>query len=216
MKYYLSDTPLRLREFGRNVQSMVEYALNIEDRAHRTKVAHEIVRIMYNLNPELKELPDYKQKLWDAIHIISDFRLDVDAPYAAPTPEQTQLHLGERMEYYRGKPRYKQYGKSVELMIEKASAMEEGPKRDAYIDLIASTMRQFLFNAGREDTPDEVVAGHIRELSQNNIQVRVGDLNFSKLTQQSSQPSNQNTQNTRTRSKSKNKRNRPKRSKGRR
>lgn len=214
MKYYVSDTPLRLREFGRNVQAMVEHALTIEDRQHRSNVAHEIVRIMTTLNPDLREIPDYKQKLWDALHIISDFELDVDAPYDPPTREMTELHLGPRMEYHRDTPRYRQYGKSVELMIEKALDMEEGAKRDAYISQIANTMRQFLFNAGRGDAPDETVVEHIRELSKGKIRVKVEDLNLYKITNQSSQPSNQNTQYSRPKkSKAKSKRNRSKRNK---
>ena len=76
MRYNISETPLRLKEYGRNIQGMVEYANSIEDRNLRTEVAHEIIRIMSNLNPNLKEIPDYKQKLWDHIHMISDYTLE--------------------------------------------------------------------------------------------------------------------------------------------
>ncbi len=203
MKYYISDTPLRLREFGRNVQAMVEYAQTIEDDQWRTDVAHEIVRIMTNLNPSLKENPDYKQKLWDAIHIISDFDLDVDSPYEPPTREQTELHLGPRMDYYRGKPKYKQYGKGIELMVQKAIEMDEGPKRETYINLIVNTMRQFLFNSGRGDTPEETVIEHLRDMSGGKIRVKLEDLHLPKLSQHSTQPSNQNNQYSRPKSKPK-------------
>lgn len=192
MKYYTSESPLRLREFGRNVQSMVEYAQTIEDRDRRTQVAEQIIQIMINLQPELTENPDCEQKLWDVLHIISDFKLDVDAPYDPPTPESVISHASERLEYYRERPRYKQYGKNVELMIEKAKNFEEGPEREAYVNQIASTMKQFLRNANRDNVPDEVIAEHLRELSGNAIKVKADDLNFHKITTQGgSQPSNE-------------------------
>ncbi len=191
MKYYTSESPLRLREFGRNIQSMVEYALTIEDREKRTQVAEQIVKIVVSLQPQLAESSDYEQKLWDALHIISDFKLDVDAPFEPPTPESVIGHRTERMEYYRARSRYKQYGKNVEFMIKKAQTFEEGPERDAYIDLIASTMKQFLRNANKENTPDEVIAEHIRDLSDNAINVKAEDLNFHKITASGgSQPNN--------------------------
>jgi len=192
MQYYTSDSPLRLREFGRNIQSMVEYAQSIEDREQRTQVAEQIIQIMINLQPGLTENTDYKQKLWDALHIISDFDLDVESPYEPPTPESVMPHSSERLEYYRERPRYKQYGKNVELMIEKAKTFEEGPERQAYINHIASTMKQFLRNANRDNTPDEVIAEHIRELSGNAIKVKASDITFHKITTQGgSQPSNE-------------------------
>ncbi len=193
MKYYISDTPLKLREFGRNVQSMIEYAKTIEDKEKRTKIAHQIIRIMIDLNPSLKENADYEQKLWDALHVMADFELDVEAPFEVPDPEIVNKHKSEHMGYYRQRPRYRQYGKSVELMIQKAMTFEEGPKRTAYINMIASTMKQFLRNANKENTPDEVIAEHIRELSSNEINVKAEDLVFHRIIGGGgSQPNNTN------------------------
>ena len=77
MKYNISESPLKLREYGRNVQSMVEYAKKIEDRDRRSRVIKEIVRIMVNLHPEIKDQPDYEVKLWDHLFMIADFDLDM-------------------------------------------------------------------------------------------------------------------------------------------
>ena len=99
---------------------------------------------MGNLNPHLKEIPEYKQKLWDAIFIISEMKLEVDAPF--PMPEEPEpAHISrERLPYMKGKPRYKQYGRNVQLMIEKASQMEDDDTRKVYVNQIANTMQQFL------------------------------------------------------------------------
>ncbi len=133
MEYSLSDTPLTLREFGRNVQGLIEFAKGIEDPAKRNVVAKEIVRIMSCLNTSLKENPDYKQKLWDSLYIISDYDLDIEAPFPKP-PKPEDMAKEERMSYYKGKPKFRQYGWNVQLMINRAVEMEAGPVKDEYLN----------------------------------------------------------------------------------
>ena len=78
---------MNLPEYGRNIQKMVEYAIQIEDREERNKAARAIISIMGNLNPHLRDVTDFKHKLWDHLFIISDFKLDIDSPYEKPTRE---------------------------------------------------------------------------------------------------------------------------------
>lgn len=170
-----------LRGFGRNAQAMVAHALTIEDREKRTEVAKEIVRVLTNLNPDLRDVPEYKQKLWDAVYILSNWELDVDSPFPAP-PKPDDTDPFKRMDYYRERPRYRQYGKNIEFMINNAVEMEEGPKRTAYINLIASTMKQFLRNINREDTPEQVLADQINELSGHRLRLKGEELTLSKVT----------------------------------
>ena len=197
MKYKVSETPLTLKEYGRNIQSMVEYAKTVEDRDKRTRLAHEIVTIMSNLHPHLKEFPDYKQKLWDHLFVISDFELEVDSPYPIPAPEDlVTSRRDDRMEYYSGIPKFRQYGYNVELMIDIAVTMEEGPKKRDFINVIANTMKQFLRNIDRETTPENVIAEHIRELSKGAIQVEGKDLHIIKLAPAKSQQSHHKNHNS--------------------
>ena len=76
-----------LPEYGRNIQKMVEYTINLEDRDERNKAARSIISIMGNLNPHLRDVSDFKHKLWDHLAIMSDFKLDIDSPYETPVPE---------------------------------------------------------------------------------------------------------------------------------
>lgn len=176
MKYSISEAPLRLREYGRNIQALVEYAKTIEDKEQRSQTAHEIVRIMSNLNPALREIPDYKQKLWDHIFMIAEYDFDVDAPYPAPLPPDVEKETEKRLEYPRGVPRYRRYGWNVQLMIDEATRMEDGPIKDEYINIIANTMKMFLRNMDRESTPESVLAEHIRDMSNGKLEVRGEDL----------------------------------------
>lgn len=167
MKYYISETPLRLREYGRNIQSMVEYMKTIEDKEVRTAVAHEVVYFMTCLKPSIKENPDYKQMLWDYLYLIADGDLDVEAPYEKP--EHNPLHhpVGKRLPYPNEKPTYKAYGKNLELMAAKALEMEEGPIRDEYINMLASAVRMALGNNyDRSGTsPEAYIASQILRIS---------------------------------------------------
>jgi hypothetical protein len=176
MKYYISDTPLKLKEYGRNVQSMVEYAKTIEDKEERNKVVQEIVRIMANLNPNVRELPDYEQKLWDNLFMIADFDLDVDAPFPVPSPEEVLGHKSERLSYFKPKPRYRQYGYNTELMVRKAVEMPDGEEKTAFINYIATIMRQLLRDVDRESTPEETLAAHLNEMSKGKLQLKGSDL----------------------------------------
>lgn len=208
MKYKIADTELKLKEYGRNVQSMVEYAKTVEDRDKRNRLAHEIVQIMSNLNPSVKELPDYKLKLWDHLFVISDFELDVDSPYPIPEPEIVMGRPKERMEYYEGRPRFRQYGWNVELMIQAAIEMEPGKDRDEYINQIANTMKLFLVSMNRDSIPESAIAEHMNELSGGKLKVKGEDLilkqNFKQLFPP---PKPVNTNNKRSRSKNRKRKN---------
>jgi hypothetical protein len=176
MKYKVSETPLALREYGRNVQEMINYAKTIEDRDRRSDVAAEIVRIMHALNPAPKDTEDFRRKMWDHLFFMADYELDIDAPYPIPEPGQVLARPKEPLAYYRGRPRYRQYGRGIELMLEKAAEMENPEKKEAYINLIANTMAQFLRNINRYDTPAEVIAEQMQELSKGKIKVKAEDL----------------------------------------
>ncbi len=178
MKYKISETPLTLKEYGRNVQEMINFCKTIENRDHRTLVADEIVRIMHALNPVPKDTEDYRRKMWDHLFFMADFDLDIDSPYPPPLPEQVLARPSKPLEYYRGRPRYKQYGRNVELMIEKAVEMEDPEKKAAYINLIANAMKQFLRNINRYSTPEEVIAEQMMELSNGKLVVNAAELDI--------------------------------------
>lgn len=188
MDYYISETPLRLREFGRNVQGMVEYALTLKDKAQRTAMAHEIIRMILILKPSLKELPDYKQKLWDALFIMSDYQLDVEAPFPPPEKAVVESRPATRMPYYKPRTRHKQYGRNVGAMIEEALKMEDPAKKAAYINVLANTMKLFLRPVDREGNAEQIIADHIRDISQGRLVVDPKMIHLTKMPPQHTLP----------------------------
>ncbi len=175
MKYLISESPLRLKEFGRNVQSMVEYALTIQDRRERTRFAEQIVKIMLQLYPGLKDTVEVKQYIWDSLFIISNFELDVDSPFPVPEPN-VFLKNKKRVPYSNKHPVYAHFGKNVELALAQAAKMEEGPKRWELIMKVAAFMRQCLEELNKEAYIEESISNYIFELSNGQIRVNPKDL----------------------------------------
>ena len=151
-------------EYGRNIQKMVNYAMSVEDREHRNKVAQSIINVMGQLNPHLRDINDFKHKLWDHIFIISDFKLDVDSPYPKPTPA-TFEGKPEKVKYPYYNIKYRFYGKTIELMIQKAIGMEEGEIKNLLIQAIANHMKKSYLNWNKESVSDDVIINHLSDLS---------------------------------------------------
>jgi hypothetical protein len=157
-------------EYGRNIQKMILYAITVEDRAKRTKVATTIVNIMAQMHPRVKESGDYKQKLWDHLYIISDFKLDVDSPYPPP-PKDVLYHKPQPISYSDGDIKYRHYGYNIQKIIEKAIAYDDGPEKDALIKTIANHMKKSYLNWNRESVNDELIYKHLEELSAGKLEL---------------------------------------------
>lgn len=155
---------LNISEYGRNVQEMVNHIKTIDDKTKRNLLAAGVVNVMANLNPSIKEMDNYKQKLWDHLFAIADFDLDVDSPY--PIPERGEMFSKpNRIPYQSNMIRFRFYGRNVQNMILAAAEMEEGETRTAFINLIASFMRNSCKSWNNEDLTEEAITEHMRQLS---------------------------------------------------
>lgn len=166
---------MALPEYGRSVQNMVDHALTIEDRAERQRCANTIVNIMGGMFPHLREVPDFKHKLWDHLAIMSDFKLDIDYPYEIVRPDYLNVKP-DRIPYSSGKIRYRHYGRAIELLIQKAVEMPEGEERDQLIALIASHMKKDYITWNKDTVEDQKIYDDIYEMSGGAI--RLSDENF--------------------------------------
>ncbi|MFA8434432.1 MAG: DUF4290 domain-containing protein [Marinifilaceae bacterium] len=170
MDYNSTRKRLILPEYGRNVQKMVNYALTVEDREERSRVARSIIAIMGNMYPHLRDISDFRHKLWDHLAIMSNFKLDIDSPYELPTLEK--LHeKPEQLPYSDLKIRYRHYGKTVEALIKKAIEMEESKEKTVLITLIANHMKKSFLNWNKDSVTDEKIFKDIEELSKGQIKI---------------------------------------------
>lgn len=184
MDYNTQRKILSLPEYGRNVQKMVEYLKSIEDRDKRNEQARAVVKVMEILNPQVHLQEDYEHKLWDHLHIISGFTLDVDSPY--PVPAVTSLTERPKKVPIEKKPiRASHYGRNIENIINLIAEKEDGEVKTAMIHSLAIYMRQQYLIWNKDTVADETIFKDIESLSDNRIVVPEG-LKLAKLSPDSS------------------------------
>ncbi len=164
MEYNSQRSKMNISEYGRNIQKMIEYIMTINDREKRNKLTRATIQVMGQLNPHLRDVNDFKHKLWDHLFIMSDFELDVDSPYPIPSRE-TLTRKPERLHYATNNITYRHYGRHIERMIEQAKSYPDGEEKDALIKMIANHLKKSYLTWNRDAVTDEEIASHLELLS---------------------------------------------------
>lgn len=177
---YNSTRPkLILAEYGRNVQNMVDYICALPTKEERNRHAQVVIDMMGFLNPHLRDVADFKHKLWDHLHIISDFKIDVDSPY--PVPERDAIHpKPELLDYPQHRIRYKHYGHTIEKMIERAKKIGDPEKKHQMTQAIANFMKMAYVTWNKDSVEDDLIISDLKELSNGELQLGA-DVSLTKL-----------------------------------
>lgn len=201
---YNSERPLLIiPEYGRHIQKLVDKCLSLETKEERNKMAKAIVDVMGNLQPHLRDVPDFKHKLWDQLYIMSDFKLDADSPYEIPSKEALREKPAP-LPYPVLASKYRFYGKNIQTMINVALEWEEGDMKEALVFTIANHMKKCFLNWNKDTVDDAVIFKHLHELSKGEIDIRDTEEKLSDIKSllrkrnsqgQKSHKSNQSTQN---------------------
>lgn len=170
MEYPTLQGKLSMPEYGRNIQQMVAHALTIEDREERTRCVKTIINIMGNMFPYLRDVNDFKHKLWDHVAIMSDFKLDIDYPYEI-LQEENLYTRPDVIPYKNSRIRYMHYGRTLEEMIDKAGDYPEGEEKNELIRLIANQMKKCFLTWNKELVDDKKIFDDLCELSKGKINV---------------------------------------------
>lgn len=171
LEYNTEREHLIIPEYGRHLQKMINYAKAIESREERNKVAKSIIAVMGNLQPHLRDVPDFQHKLWDQLFIIANFDLDVESPYPIPDKEEL-FRRPERLSYPQNHPKYRFYGNNIKTMIDVAITWEEGDLKDALVYTIANHMKKCFLNWNKDTVEDDVILAHLAELSNNQLTLK--------------------------------------------
>ncbi|RLD57602.1 MAG: DUF4290 domain-containing protein [Bacteroidetes bacterium] len=170
MDYNTTRSKLVLPEYGRNIQKMVEYALTIEDKTERNKIANAIITILGNKKNHLRDIPDFKHKLWDHLAIMSDFKLDFDSPF--PIPEKKDFNKKpNQIPYKSDNIKFKHYGTNVKLFIQQAIETENETKRNDLILIIANHMKYLYLKWNRDAVTDEIILNDLEKLSDGKLKI---------------------------------------------
>lgn len=169
MEYNTTRNYLVIREYGRHIQKMVEYIQTIEDPEKRQRNAQVVIELMGVLNPHLKNVEDFRHKLWDHLFLISDFKLDVQSPYPIPTREKLK-GKPDPLPYPKRYPKYSHLGKNLELIINKALSEQDEAKRQGFANAIAYYMKLAYSNWHKDMVHDDAIQQELTNLTQGQLE----------------------------------------------
>ncbi len=171
LQYNTEREHLIIPEYGRHLQKMINHAVAQESKEERNRLAKAIISIMGNMQPHLRDVPDFQHKLWDQLFIMSDLKLDADSPFEIPTEEMLNVRP-EPLKYPQNFPKYRFYGNNIKTMIDVANTWEQGEMKEALQYTIANHMKKSFLNWNKDTVEDAVIFGHLFELSDGKIDLR--------------------------------------------
>ena len=171
IEYNTEREHLIIPEYGRHLQKMVNYAKQLPTKEERNKVAKSIINVMGNMQPHLRDVPDFQHKLWDQLFIIADFELDADSPYDKPSKELLE-ERPEPLKYPQNHPKYRFYGNNIKTMIDVANTWDEGELKEALTYTIANHMKKCFLNWNKDTVEDDVIFNHLFELSDGKLNLK--------------------------------------------
>jgi hypothetical protein len=169
MEYNTTRNHLIIREYGRHIQKMVDHILTIEDKEKRQEQAHVAIELMGFLNPHLKNVEDFRHKLWDHLFLIADFKLDVDSPYPIPTRE-TLKAKPQPLHYPKRYPKYNHLGKNIEMVINKGLKEENPEKKQGFANAIAYYMKLAYNNWHKENVQDDAIQSELTAITKGEME----------------------------------------------
>ena len=171
LEYNTIREELIIPEYGRHIQKMINYASARESKEERNKLANSIISVMGNLQPHLRDVPDFQHKLWDQLFIMSDFKLDADSPFEKPSKEVLNAKP-DPLSYPQNFPKYRFYGNNIKIMIDEAVKWDAGEMKEALVLTIANHMKKCFLNWNKDSVKDQVIFDHLYELSDSKIDIR--------------------------------------------
>ena len=172
MEYNSQKDSLIMPEYGRNVQLLIQYAKHLEDPEHRQAFVEKIINLMHQMNPQNKNIDEYRLKLWRHLFHISNYEIEAETPDGRiPTLDEV-IKKPDQVPYPRFQARLRHYGHNVQKLINKAMEMEKGPKRDAFVAVIASYMKLAYRTWNKENfVSDEFIKKDLETLSNGDVQL---------------------------------------------
>ncbi len=174
--YNTQKKKLIIPEYGRHIHQMIDQALELKDKEKRNEMAKAIIGVMGNLNPHLRDVPDFQHKLWAQLFIMSDFQLDVESPFDKPSKEAYEKRKPNKLDYPQNYPKYRFYGNNIKRMIDFAINWDNPELKSKLILTIANHMKKCFLNWNKDSVEDQVILDHLLDLSDGKLKVLEKDL----------------------------------------
>jgi len=168
-EYNTQRKKMKLPEYGRSIQKMVDHIMEIENREERILAAKVVIDVMGMMYPYLRDINEFKHKLWDHIAIMSDFTLDIDYPYDLPKPE-TFIEKPKYVPYEQSNIKYRHYGKIVEKFITATARLDDtNSTKETNIELLANQMKKSYLMWNKDAVENTKIINDMVELSKGQI-----------------------------------------------
>ena len=174
--YNTQKKKLIIPEYGRHIHDMIDQAVALKDKEKRNEMAKAIIGVMGNLNPHLRDVPDFQHKLWAQLFIMSDFQLDVESPYDKPSKEVYEKRKPNNLDYPQNYPKYRFYGNNIKQMIDFTVNWDNSELKGKLILTIANHMKKCFLNWNKDSVEDQVILDHLLDLSDGKLKVLDEDL----------------------------------------
>jgi hypothetical protein len=173
LEYNSTRDPLLFSEYGRSIQKMVQFAKSVENREERQATVEAIIEIINQLNPQTRNVNEYKQRLWKNLFKMAEYDLDVDYPFEGDAPrEEDNTFRPDKVPYPQHEFPWKHYGYNIRVMIDKAMRMEEGPIKQGFIENILSYMKLSYRTWNKEHfVSDDIIISDLAVMSKNMLSV---------------------------------------------
>ena len=178
LQYNTKRKQLIIPEYGRHIHAMIEQAKSETNIEERNKKAKAIIGVMGNLNPHLRDVPDFQHKLWDHFFIMANFDIEVECPFEKPKKELLDMKP-EKLPYPQNYPKYRFYGNNIKRMIDVAIDWEDGELKDVLVFTIANHMKKNFLSWNKDSVEDVVILSHLEELSNGKLKVAASQLPLS-------------------------------------
>ena len=181
LEYNTEREHLIIPEYGRHMQKMITHAKTRETKEERNKLVKAIISVMGNMQPHLRDVPEFQHKLWGQLFIMADFDIDVDSPYPKPSREELYARP-DTLEYPQNFPKYRFYGNNIKTMIDVANTWEDGEMKEALVYTIANHMKKCFLNWNKDTVEDYIIFNHLFELSDGKINLKESEEDLSDST----------------------------------
>jgi hypothetical protein len=173
MDYNTQRKKLILPEYGRSIHKMVDWVCTIKNRDERNRQIRSVIAVMGNMNPHLRDVNDFKHKLWDHVQIMSDFKIDIDSPF--PTPTRESFNTGINRVPYKTDPiRIRHYGRNIQMMINDVARKSDSEAKDKALIMLANHMKKLYVTWNKDVVHDDIIFRDIEFLSKGRIKVPEG------------------------------------------
>lgn len=182
LEYNSSREELIISEHGRHVQKLIKHAKSIEDPDMRQAYIESVIDLMHQMNPQNKNVQEYRLRLWRHMFRIADYDLEVTPPEGvssvAQEPKEKRV---VDLPYPQKEFRFRHYGNTIQLMVAKAIAMEDEELRQEFSEVIAAYMKLAYRTWNREHyVNDEIIKNDLQKLSKGKLQLddafKIGDI----------------------------------------